>query len=115
MLIDGELDVVLGEKSKHPDLKPLFPDDATEERSWFARHDVLPINHMVVVSRDLSDKHPQAVREVFRLLRESAARAPASAVPRFSAGEMRRSLEMIIRYVAQQGLISSCLRGGRVV
>jgi 4,5-dihydroxyphthalate decarboxylase len=106
MLIDGELDAVLGEKSKHPDLKPLFPDDATEERSWFARHDVLPINHMVVVSRELSDKHPQAVREVFRLLRESAARTPASAVPRFSAGEMRRSLEMIIRYAAQQGLIT---------
>jgi len=59
---------------------------------------------MVVVSERLSRDHPEAVREVFRLLRESAARAPAAS-PRFSADEMRRSLETIIRYSAQQGLI----------
>src|ERR1700712_4007878 len=54
MLIDGELDAVLGEKSDHPGLKPLFPDVIAEEKSWFAKHDVMPINHMVVVSKDLS-------------------------------------------------------------
>jgi 4,5-dihydroxyphthalate decarboxylase len=59
---------------------------------------------MVVVSESLSSAHPDAVREVFRLLRESAALAPVGA-PRFSAEEMRRSLELIIRYSAQQGLI----------
>src|ERR1700676_2041058 len=37
MLLDGELDAVLGEKSDHPDLKPLFADAATEEKTWFAR------------------------------------------------------------------------------
>jgi len=105
MLIDGELDAVLGEKSEHPDLKPLFPDVAAEQRSWFAKHDVVPINHMVVVSAALSNNHPEAVREVFRLLQQSAAVAPVAAVPKFSAGEMRRSLEMIIGYTAQQGLI----------
>jgi len=104
MLVDGELDAVLGEKSEHPDLKPLFPYLGTEEKSWFARHQVMPINHMVVVSEALSTKHPQAVREVFRLLRESEAAAPAAS-PRFSAEEMDRSLQMIIRYTAQQGLI----------
>ena len=105
MLIDGELDAVLGEKSGHPDLKPLFPDVAAEQRSWFAKHDVVPINHMVVVSAALPENHPEAVREVFRLLQQSAAVAPGAAVPKFSAGEMRRSLEMIIGYTAQQGLI----------
>jgi 4,5-dihydroxyphthalate decarboxylase len=105
MLIDGELDAVLGEKSENPALKPLFPDVAAEQRSWFAKHDVVPINHMVVVSAALSNNHPEAVREVFRLLRQSAAIAPGAAVPKFSAGEMRRSLEMIIGYTAQQGLI----------
>ncbi len=77
MLLDGELDAVLGEKvGTCPDLKPLFPDAGKEEKSWFARHGVMPINHMVVVSRELSDTHPEAVREVFRLLKESAAMAP---------------------------------------
>jgi 4,5-dihydroxyphthalate decarboxylase len=107
MLIDGELDAVLGEKMEHPELKPLFADAAAEEKSWFAKHHVLPINHMVVVSETLSNEHPEAVREVFRLLRESAALAPPAAVPRFSTEEMRRSLELIIQYTAQQALIPS--------
>jgi 4,5-dihydroxyphthalate decarboxylase len=106
MLIDGELDAVLGEKSDHPDLKPLFADVAAEEKAWFARHHVLPINHMVVVSLELSRDHPEAVRHVFRLLQEGAACAP-TASPRFSADELRRSLSTIIRYTAQQGLIPS--------
>jgi 4,5-dihydroxyphthalate decarboxylase len=104
MLLDGELDAVLGEKSEHPDLKPLFPDVGREEKSWFEKHQVMPINHMVVVSDALSAHHPDVVREVFSLLQQSAVGA-AAASPRFSSQEMRRSLEMIIRYTAQQGLI----------
>jgi 4,5-dihydroxyphthalate decarboxylase len=104
MLADGELDAVLGEKVERAGLKPLFPDAAAEEKSWFAKHHVLPINHMVVASETLSKQHPEVVREVFRLLQESAALAPAG-TPRFSEAEMRGSLEMIIGYTAQQGLI----------
>jgi 4,5-dihydroxyphthalate decarboxylase len=105
MLVDGELDAVLGEKVERPGLKPLFADAATEERSWFAKHKVVPINHMVVVSANLSKDHPEAVREVFRLLQASAALAPPAAAPNFSADEMRRSLELIIQYTAERGLI----------
>lgn len=104
MLIDGELDAVLGERSDHPGLRPLFADPREEERAWFAKHAVLPINHMVVVSRKLAKSNPQAVREVFRLLKESAALAGAAS-PRFAPAEMRRSLEMIVRFSAQQKLI----------
>jgi 4,5-dihydroxyphthalate decarboxylase len=103
MLVDGELDAVLGEKVEHPDLKPLFADAAAEERAWFAKHKVQPINHMIVVSHSLSAKHPDVVREVQRLLAESATASPAS--PRFSADEMRHSLGLITDYTAQQGLI----------
>jgi 4,5-dihydroxyphthalate decarboxylase len=51
----------------------------------------------------LSRDHPDVVREVHRLLRESAAAAPNA--PRFTAEQMRRSLETITQYVAQQKLI----------
>ena len=103
MLIDGELDAVLGEKVDHPDLKPLFADVAAEEKAWFEKHGVMPINHMVVVSRKLCETDPPAVREVHRLLGASAAAAPAA--PRFDANEMRRSLQLIIEYCTQQKLI----------
>src|SRR6202795_5015311 len=76
MLLDDELDAALGEKVDHAGLKPLFPDAAAEEKAWFAKHGVLPINHMVVVSEKLSREHPDAVREVSRMLKESAALAP---------------------------------------
>jgi 4,5-dihydroxyphthalate decarboxylase len=102
MLIDGGLDAVLGEKVERDGLKPLFPDAAAAEKCWFAKHGVLPINHMVVVSRELSDKHPDAVREVHRLLLEAAKQDSG---PRFSADQIRRSLAMIIGYAAQQRLI----------
>ena len=100
MLLDGELDAVLGERSDHPDLKPLFPDRAQEEQSWFARYAVVPINHMVVVKQELSDIDPDVVREVHRMLSESA-----KDTPRISADYMRRSLKMIVDYSVQQGLI----------
>jgi 4,5-dihydroxyphthalate decarboxylase len=103
MLLDGELDAVLGEKVEHPDLKPLFADVPAEEKAWFAKHAVVPINHMVVVSKTITDNHPEIVREVHRLLTESAAHSPAG--PRFEPAEMRRSLQMITRYAAQQQLI----------
>ena len=103
MLLDGELDAVLGEKVDHPDLKPLFADVAAEEKAWSARHGIAPINHMVVVSTDLSCNRPDVVREVHRLLRESTAAAPSA--PHFTTDEMRRSLQTITHYVAQQKLI----------
>jgi 4,5-dihydroxyphthalate decarboxylase len=103
MLFDGELDAVLGEKSDHPDLKPLFAETPAEERAWFARHGIVPINHMVVVSQDLSRSQPAAVTEVHRLLGEANKSSVAS--PRFNTQEMRRSLELITRYAAEQGLI----------
>jgi 4,5-dihydroxyphthalate decarboxylase len=108
MLLDGDLDAVLGEKVERPGLKPLFPDAAAEEKSWFARYKVVPINHMVVVSEALSHTHSDAVREVFRLLQASAAATPTDArpaPPQFSAEEMSRSLALISEYTALQGLI----------
>ena len=104
MLMDGELDAALGEKVERDGLKSLFPDVAGEEKSWFAKHETMPINHMVVVSEALSAEHPDVVREVFRMLRESATLAP-SASPQFGANEMSRSLAMISEYTAQQGLV----------
>jgi 4,5-dihydroxyphthalate decarboxylase len=103
MLLDGELDAILGEKVEHPDLKPLFGDVKAEEARWFAKHGVKPINHMVVVSQELSGSHPQAVREVHRLLSAAAAAAGGSG---YRATEMLRSLECIAAYCAQQRLIA---------
>lgn len=104
MLFDGELDAVLGEKSDDPRTLPLFADIPAEEARWIAQHGVVPINHMVVVSRELSLTRPDLVREVHRLLEASRLAAGAKA-PNYTADEMSRSLAQIIDYSTQQNLI----------
>ncbi|MGM4987313.1 ABC transporter substrate-binding protein [Tardiphaga sp. 841_E9_N1_2] len=104
MLFDGELDAVLGEKSDDPRVAQLFPDVAAAEKAWLARHGVVPINHMVVVSKQLSDTRPDVVREVHRMLEASRAAAVGKSLS-FDADAMNRSLALITDYSAQQGLI----------
>jgi 4,5-dihydroxyphthalate decarboxylase len=104
MLLDGELDAVLGEKSDDPRVKQLFPDLAAAEKGWIAKHGVIPINHMVVVSKQLSETRPDAVREVQRMLDASRA-AAAGKSPSFTKDDMDKSLALMIDYSAQQCLI----------
>lgn len=104
MLFDGELDAVLGEKSDDPRGAQLFSDVAAEEKAWLARHGVVPINHMVVVSQQLSDTRPDVVREVHHMLEASRAAAAGKSLS-FDADAMNRSLALITDYSAQQGLI----------
>jgi 4,5-dihydroxyphthalate decarboxylase len=107
MLLDGELDAVIGETSDDPRLKPLFDDVVAQEKAWFARHGVVPVNHFVVVSSALAASDPQAVREVFSMLQQSK-RAIAAADPDpipFGLENLRKSLGLIVGYAAQQRLI----------
>jgi 4,5-dihydroxyphthalate decarboxylase len=104
MLFEGALDAVLGEKSDDPRVAQLFPDVAAAEKAWLARHGVVPINHMVVVSKQLCDTRPDVVREVQRMLEASRAAAAGKSLS-FDADAMNRSLALITDYSAQQGLI----------
>jgi len=108
MLLDGELDAVLGETSNDPRLKPLFLDPAAEAAKWYARRGVVPVNHLVVVTETLAKLRPDAVSGVYDLLKASKAKAGAPAsldlVP-FGIEANRKPLERIIDYAFQQALI----------
>jgi 4,5-dihydroxyphthalate decarboxylase len=108
MLFDGELDAVLGEKCDDPRVSQLFPDLASEQKAWFEKHQVVPVNHMVVVSRQLSETRPDVVREVFRMLKASREAAPVTGkfgLDPFSHDNMVRSLKLITDYAAEQQLL----------
>ncbi|WP_024507896.1 hypothetical protein [Bradyrhizobium sp. ARR65] len=108
MLLNGELDAVLGETSSDPRLKSLFADPAAEAQRWFAKHGVFPVNHLVVVTEKLAGERPDIVREIYRLLKQSKARAGRPAAPDpvpFGVEANRKSVELIISYAAQQSLI----------
>jgi 4,5-dihydroxyphthalate decarboxylase len=108
MLLDGEIDAVIGDTSNDPRLKPLFPDPASEAKLWYRQHGVVPVNHLVVVTEALAKSRPDFVREIYRLLKQSKAEANSPGdidrVP-FGVEANRKSLELIVNYAAQQGLI----------
>jgi 4,5-dihydroxyphthalate decarboxylase len=112
MLLDGELDAaIVGDKFPDPRLKPLIPDAETANRKWAESHGGVPVNHMLVIRKELADKRPDVVREVFRLFLEAKNAAFAeTGVPsldplRFGIEANRRSLEIIIDFAVKQGLL----------
>lgn len=108
MLLDGELDAVLGETSSDARLKPLFPDPAAEAARWYAQRGVVPVNHLVVVTAQLAASRPDVVAGLYDLLRQNKAQAGPAAIPDllpFGIEANRKPLELIVDYAFQQGLI----------
>src|SRR6202034_2513189 len=54
MLLAGELDAVLGDRSDDPRVRSLFGDPAAAAQTWYRKHHIVPLNHMVVVSAELA-------------------------------------------------------------
>jgi 4,5-dihydroxyphthalate decarboxylase len=108
MLIDGEIDAALGETATDPRLKSLFDDPVAEAERWHRQRGLLPVNHLVVVTETLSKSRPDVVREVYRLLKESKAKAGGGGTPDFvplGVEGNRKALALIIDYAYQQALI----------
>ncbi len=112
MLLAGELDAAVLANPLPADLrlKPVMPDPAARAKEWYQRNRAIQINHMVVVRATLSQSHPQAVREVFRLLLQSkqAAGMPAADgidMNPFGVEANRRNLDIAIDYFHRQQLI----------
>jgi 4,5-dihydroxyphthalate decarboxylase len=112
MLRDGEVDAAIygADLPNDPNLKSVIPDPDAAAAQWYAKYNVVPINHMVVATERLSKSNPEAVGEVFRLL---AASKRAAGLPRpgsidflpFGFDACRPALEMMIKFILQQKLI----------
>jgi 4,5-dihydroxyphthalate decarboxylase len=74
MLINGEIDAVIGVDVDHPDVAPLIPDPeeaairALRERAFY------PINHLVVVKDELLQRHPEVGPALFDAFAEAKQR-----------------------------------------
>jgi 4,5-dihydroxyphthalate decarboxylase len=109
MLLDGEIDAAIfgSENPEGTPLKPLIPNAAEVAAGWAEKHGGVPINHMMVIKESITQTRPDVVREVYRMLKESAAAAPTkeTSVLRFGIEAVRKSLETIIQYSESQNLI----------
>jgi 4,5-dihydroxyphthalate decarboxylase len=112
----------------HPDVRPLFPDEAAEARRYYAKTKIFPINHTVVVRRSLYERYPWIALNLYKafvVVRDRLAAARANDLePWFTTGLVdeaaraalrvdplaygiraaRPVLETITRYLHEQGL-----------
>jgi 4,5-dihydroxyphthalate decarboxylase len=74
MLINGEIDAVIGLEVDHPDVAPLIPDP--DEAAIRALHDraFYPINHLVVIKDEVLQRYPQVASAVFDAFTEAKQR-----------------------------------------
>lgn len=111
MLMSGEIDAgILGnDLPDDPKIKAVIPDAAKAGRAWHDRTGLLPVNHMLVVKRDLARERPDLVRDVYDAFRRSKDMAPTAA----GAIDMRPigfdaitpSLELVIQLAYEQQII----------
>ena len=84
MMLSGELDAALhyivdpnlvdrstADLWNHPDIKPLFPDPVAEGIRYYRKTGILPINHGMVIRREIADKHPWTVLNLLKAFEQA--------------------------------------------
>jgi 4,5-dihydroxyphthalate decarboxylase len=68
----------------------------------------VPINHMFVVHQDVSKKHPEVVRELYRMIVESRAMTEGgvpAVFPRIGLEANRKGIQLAIDWALDQKII----------
>lgn len=112
LALAGEADAVIpaADLLAHPDMRTVVENPDEAGRKWGEKYGCGHINHMFAVHSDLPKERPDVVREIFRVLKESKARA---GLPRpgevdqlpFGLEACRKSLELITRYAYEQKIV----------
>jgi 4,5-dihydroxyphthalate decarboxylase len=110
LMLKGELAAaLLGEDMpKDPRVKTLVPDAMNAAKDWFARENVVPINHMFVVHQDLSKNRPDIVRELYRMIVESRELAEGGVpkiFPPIGYEANRKGIELAVDWALDQKII----------
>jgi 4,5-dihydroxyphthalate decarboxylase len=79
MILSGEIEAIIhylsnrnlvdrsrADLHNHPDVRPLFPDPIAEGVRYWKKTSLLPINHGMVVKREIADKHPWVVLNLLK-------------------------------------------------
>jgi 4,5-dihydroxyphthalate decarboxylase len=141
MMLAGELDAALhyivdsnlvdrstADLWRHPDIGPLFPDPVAEGIRYYRKTGIFPINHGMVIKREIAEKHPWAVLNLLTafnranaianrerlehveyhvatgLLPAGADEALGAPIVRHGIRANRATLETAARYSHEQGL-----------
>ena len=141
MMLSGEIEAVIHyirhnnlvdrstvDLNNHPDVKTLFPDPWAEGVRFYRKSGIYPINHGMVMRRELAEKHPWAVLNLLKafaaaneianqqriehvdyhvaagLVPPEAGKALRAPIVRHGIKANRHILETAAAYSAEQGL-----------
>jgi 4,5-dihydroxyphthalate decarboxylase len=129
MLVAGELAAAIGVgKVDSADVKPLIPDAAATEATWYRKTGIYPINHTVVIKDTLLQSDPSLAPRLFagfeaakaQFLKQLSSGAELSAEAQLLAkrrsivgddplpnglARNRKALEAIIRFAHEQRIL----------
>lgn len=113
MLLDGELAAAfIAQGIDDSRVASLIANPAAEAKAWHAKHNAVPINHMVAVRRELLEERPDIVRELFDVLVESRVSTGGSTIKDgvdlqpVGLAKLSNALEVVLRYAYDQRLVS---------
>jgi 4,5-dihydroxyphthalate decarboxylase len=142
LLEEGEIQAIIGTDQpqafgRSADIVRLYPDYRAAEMDYYRRTKIFPIMHLVVVRRDLHEKHPAVTASLFRACtqaKDAAQRrmhyrgtlrymlpwmhAELDDVAAVFGGDPwpygvepnRPTLEALVRYLAEQGIVAKAPR-----
>jgi 4,5-dihydroxyphthalate decarboxylase len=110
MLFRGEVDAIQTDPIDDPRIKTVIADPDAAAKAWQKKHGgAIQINHMVVVKEELTRSDPAAVREVWRMMRDSKIAAKETpekaAFTPFGLEANRHNIEVVIDYAFRTGMI----------
>lgn len=113
----GEADAVIpaADLLANPDMRTVIQNPEETGRKWGEKYGCGHVNHFFAVHSDLSKQRPDVVREIFRVLKESKARAglpKAGEIDQlpFGVENCRKSIELIARYAYEQKIVKKLYR-----
>ena len=103
--------IILGPRNaKGTSLKPVIPNLPEVVEQWRTKHNAIPINHMITVTDQLIQEDPEAVQEVYNMLKQGYEIARAAgdlpAAIRIGQDAVWHTLEVCMDYCLSQKLIS---------
>lgn len=117
LLRAGDLDAVIvgNDVPADADLRTVYPDPVGAATRFRDRHGFMPVNHVLVARRSVVDEWPDAVAQLL----DALAISYGGSVVReesldFGAAALQPSIDLVLRYATEQGLLARRLGPGEV-
>jgi 4,5-dihydroxyphthalate decarboxylase len=113
----GEADAVIpaADLLANPEMRTVIQNPDETGRKWGEKYGCGHVNHFFAVHSALPKERPDVVKEIFRILKESKARAglpKAGEIDQlpFGVENCRKSIELIARYAYEQKIVKKLYR-----